>query len=170
MEDSFEDLLFKYKQIQLELECIRKEEKMALQPVDPKQEGSGASVTPTPGAETDKDKVVEVVEEAGVSAEQPQELEQQPPEKEEIKTFQAFNLKPLRQKLLTPAERDALNAKGGKEEETKEEKEEAVVVEQATAVNGVSIAYYHFFSICYCLTTPLCMLAKDNPYIMLLGV
>ncbi|XP_063053337.1 zinc finger C3H1 domain-containing protein isoform X2 [Engraulis encrasicolus] len=138
MEDSFEDLLFKYKQIQLELECIRKEEKMALQPVDPKQEGSGASVTPTPGAETDKDKVVEVVEEAGVSAEQPQELEQQPPEKEEIKTFQAFNLKPLRQKLLTPAERDALNAKGGKEEETKEEKEEAVVVEQATAVNEAS--------------------------------
>lgn len=32
-------------------------------------------------------------------------------EKEEKKVFQAFNIRPLRQKLLTPAERDALNTR-----------------------------------------------------------
>ncbi|XP_077101654.1 zinc finger C3H1 domain-containing protein isoform X1 [Siphateles boraxobius] len=69
VDESFEVLLLKYKQIQLELEVIRREERMAL-----KEE-------PEPAAA-------------------PQE---------EKKAFQAFNLKPLRQKLLTPAERDALN-------------------------------------------------------------
>ncbi|KAL2094014.1 hypothetical protein ACEWY4_011326 [Coilia grayii] len=133
-EESFEDLLIKYKQIQLELECIRKEEKMALkpdEPVDPKQADSASSVSATPGAETEKE--MADVEDSGAS-EQPDEVEQpQEPEKEEKKTFQAFNLKPLRQKLLTPSERDALNAKPAKEPEKKEE--DGSAVEQTTAVN-----------------------------------
>ncbi|XP_058622933.1 zinc finger C3H1 domain-containing protein isoform X2 [Onychostoma macrolepis] len=79
VDESFEDLLLKYKQIQLELECIRKEERIAL-----KQE------------------------------EQPAPAPALAPE-EEKRAFQAFNLRPLRQKLLTPAERDALNSRSAPE-------------------------------------------------------
>lgn len=81
VDESFEDLLLKYKQIQLELECIRKEERIAL-----KQEEQPA---PAPA-----------------------------PEEEEKRAFQAFNLRPLRQKLLTPAERDALNSRSAPEAQT----------------------------------------------------
>ncbi|XP_043090423.1 zinc finger C3H1 domain-containing protein isoform X4 [Puntigrus tetrazona] len=85
VDESFEDLLLKYKQIQLELECIRKEERMAL-----KQEPAPAPEEPVSAV------------------------------KEEKRTFQAFNLRPLRQKLLTPAERDALNSRSALETQTAE--------------------------------------------------
>ncbi|XP_028843064.1 zinc finger C3H1 domain-containing protein isoform X2 [Denticeps clupeoides] len=100
VDESFEDLLVKYKQIQLELECIRKEEKMALKPKDDsleKDAASGSAAFPVPAAEVDY---------AGKEA----AGELQPwPEKQEKKAFQAFSIKPLRRKLLTPAERDAVN-------------------------------------------------------------
>uniref|UniRef100_A0A673G357 Putative zinc-finger domain-containing protein n=1 Tax=Sinocyclocheilus rhinocerous TaxID=307959 RepID=A0A673G357_9TELE len=82
MDESFEDLLLKYKQIQLELECIRKEERMALK----EEDEPPADPVPPP--------------EEPVSA-----------VKEEKKVFQAFNIRPLRQKLLTPSDRDALNSR-----------------------------------------------------------
>ncbi|KAI5085816.1 zinc finger C3H1 domain-containing protein, partial [Silurus meridionalis] len=98
MDESFEDLLMKYKQIQLELECIRNQERRALKPsVDsPHREQEDTTTAETPpglaeGAESDLPEIRE--------------------ELEERKAFQAFNLRPLRQKLLTPAERDALNTK-----------------------------------------------------------
>ncbi|KAF7707780.1 zinc finger C3H1 domain-containing protein isoform X2 [Silurus meridionalis] len=98
MDESFEDLLMKYKQIQLELECIRNQERRALKPsVDsPHREQEDTTTAETlpglaEGAESDLPEIRE--------------------ELEERKAFQAFNLRPLRQKLLTPAERDALNTK-----------------------------------------------------------
>ncbi|KAG5830578.1 hypothetical protein ANANG_G00312190 [Anguilla anguilla] len=102
VDESFEDLLMKYKQIQLELECIRKEERMAL---DPKAD-SPPKETEGPGGV----KAEQVLESDSVQGEAAGEA---PPdlEKAEKKAFQAFNLKPLRQKLLTPAERDAMNQK-----------------------------------------------------------
>lgn len=96
MDESFEELLFKYKQIQLELECIRKAETMALEPTlepaaSPVMEDAAAAsietrLAPDPAAE--------------------QQLE-----KETKKGFQAFNIKPLHQKLPTPAELDKLHKK-----------------------------------------------------------
>lgn len=80
VDESFEDLLSKYKQIQLELECIRKEETMALEPKgSPSRDQVPASV---------QDKVaVPLPEEA---------LQEEVMEK---KVFQAFNIRPLRQRL-----------------------------------------------------------------------
>uniref|UniRef100_A0A667ZSM9 Zinc finger C3H1-type containing n=1 Tax=Myripristis murdjan TaxID=586833 RepID=A0A667ZSM9_9TELE len=88
VDETFEDLLSKYKQIQLELECIRKEETMALEP-----KGSPAR------------------EEAPSNAASITEAKPVPEIKTEKKVFQAFNIKPLRQKLLTPAELDAFKSK-----------------------------------------------------------
>uniref|UniRef100_A0A3B3DNC9 Zinc finger C3H1-type containing n=1 Tax=Oryzias melastigma TaxID=30732 RepID=A0A3B3DNC9_ORYME len=92
--ESFEDLLSKYKQIQLELECIRKEETMVLGPsTSPLREGAADSVagppeaTPAPGLGP-----------GPVGAEELAERE-----KKEKKVFHAFNIKPLRQKLPVPA-------------------------------------------------------------------
>ncbi|XP_060784522.1 zinc finger C3H1 domain-containing protein [Neoarius graeffei] len=111
MDESFEDLLMKYKQIQLELECIRNQERRALKPSEDsphrEQEDMPTAEAPLP---------------QGPDAHR---LE------EESKAFQAFNLRPLRQKLLTPAERDALNTKTTqgaehKEAEHSEEKNEEV--------------------------------------------
>ncbi|XP_030626028.1 zinc finger C3H1 domain-containing protein [Chanos chanos] len=109
-DESFEMLLMKYKQIQLELECIRKEEKMALEPSDesPQTEAAVSITTLEPSTETGS-----IQNEAATA-------EPLCPEKAEKKVFQAFNLKPLRQKLLRPAEMDALNAKTDKEPQEKE--------------------------------------------------
>ncbi|KAM9313081.1 zinc finger C3H1 domain-containing protein [Gastrophryne carolinensis] len=103
-EESFEDLLLKYKQIKLELESIKKDEKLVLKenteerasqrtkeqeivvenaPVPPIQIEDPAVATHTAAATA----VEEVV------AAEP--AEEKPP----VKTFQAFELKPLRQKL-----------------------------------------------------------------------
>ncbi|KAL0150537.1 hypothetical protein M9458_054130, partial [Cirrhinus mrigala] len=95
MDESFEDLLLKYKQIQLELECIRKEERMALKEEDEPPGRCSPPADPVPPAE---------------SPEEPLSAA-----KEEKKAFQAFNIRPLRQKLLTPAERDALNSRSAQD-------------------------------------------------------
>ncbi|XP_062403840.1 zinc finger C3H1 domain-containing protein isoform X2 [Sardina pilchardus] len=122
VEESFEDLLIKYKEIQLELECIRKQAEAA------------SSVTASPDAEVETE-TADVEKETNTS-EQPQDPEQQleVEKEEEKKAFQAFNIKPLRQKLLTPAERDALNSKVTNESEKKEE--EPGAVEESTTVKA----------------------------------
>lgn len=98
VDESFEDLLSKYKQIQLELECIRKEETKALEPQ----------------ASPDR---VQPVEDDGAGAQENRLAEETAPAPEELtlleagpekKSFQAFNIKPLRQKLPTGANLDEL--------------------------------------------------------------
>ncbi|KAM4734728.1 zinc finger C3H1 domain-containing protein isoform 2-T2 [Anableps anableps] len=104
MNESFEDLLSKYKQIQLELDCIRKAETMALEPAaSPAAEDVPAAASPA---------------EARLAPEPTPELPLGPVgdlkeqlEKDEKKAFQAFNIKPLRHKLPTPAELDELRRK-----------------------------------------------------------
>uniref|UniRef100_H2ZZS1 Zinc finger C3H1-type containing n=1 Tax=Latimeria chalumnae TaxID=7897 RepID=H2ZZS1_LATCH len=96
-EETFEDLLMKYKQIQHELECISKEEKVALTckeenllQADAALESRDPSAVDDSSAERDGAKHVST-------------------EEKTPRPFQAFELKPLRQKLPTPAERDKLN-------------------------------------------------------------
>ncbi|XP_075713071.1 zinc finger C3H1 domain-containing protein isoform X2 [Rhinoderma darwinii] len=84
-EETFEELLLKYKQIKLELESINKDEKLALKEDYVKGVVSVVEKTAAPPAPEEKtivDEVTPVVEE-------------KPP----VKTFQAFEIKPLRQKL-----------------------------------------------------------------------
>lgn len=88
VDESFEDLLSKYKQIQIELECIRKEETMALEPDD---SPIGEEEIPDHSASITETKPVP---EPTLGPEDTSELD--PAEK---KVFQAFNIKPLRQKL-----------------------------------------------------------------------
>ncbi|XP_077374052.1 zinc finger C3H1 domain-containing protein isoform X2 [Festucalex cinctus] len=96
--ESFEDLLAKYKQIQLELECIRKEEA--------KVQGAGAK-----GQEAEPE-VQRASAECPAQAVAPAQASARVPA-EDKKSFQAFNIKPLRAKLVTLASLDA----GGEEEE-----------------------------------------------------
>ncbi|MFT7796706.1 zinc finger C3H1 domain-containing protein [Arapaima gigas] len=113
VDESFEDLLLKYKQIQLELECIRKEEKMALKPKEDSPEKEVESITSViAGPMSENDSI-----QAEVAATITAATDQPCPEKVEKKVFQAFNLKPLRQKLPTPAERDKMNKKAAKDSE-----------------------------------------------------
>ncbi|XP_026883389.2 zinc finger C3H1 domain-containing protein, partial [Electrophorus electricus] len=119
VDESFEELLMKYKQIQLELECIRKEEKKALKP----SEGSPQQEEASPAVST--------LEETASRAESVHpEVPAQ--EQEEKKVFQAFNIRPLRQKLLTPAERDALNTRTADEVENKEVEQNAKSPDEPT--------------------------------------
>ncbi|XP_061495719.1 zinc finger C3H1 domain-containing protein isoform X3 [Rhineura floridana] len=98
VEESFEDLLLKYKQIQLELEYINKDEKQALNnKEETAQQGNDETASPEDQISTEdvsitKDAVNEV----------------SPEEKKKVLSFQAFELKPLRQKLPTLAERSKL--------------------------------------------------------------
>lgn len=102
VDESFEDLLSKYKQIQLELECIRKEETMALGPkVSPARDQ-----TPDHTASITESKPVP---EPAQSLEEAAELEAA--EAAEKKVFHAFNIKPLRQKLPTALNLDELKRK-----------------------------------------------------------
>lgn len=94
MDESFEELLFKYKQIQLELECIRKAETMALEP-------TASPVTEDAAAASIETRL----------APEPDPAAEQQLETETKKVFQAFNIKPLHQKLPTPAELDELHKK-----------------------------------------------------------
>lgn len=118
MDESFEDLLSKYQQIQLELECIRKEESKALEPCDSPSRDQPPPETPA--------SVMAPRTEAAVPAsiQSPSTTEEvSNAQRTEKKVFQAFNIKPLRQKLLTPQELDALTKKldeengGGQEAE-----------------------------------------------------
>uniref|UniRef100_A0A3B4XYE3 Zinc finger C3H1-type containing n=1 Tax=Seriola lalandi dorsalis TaxID=1841481 RepID=A0A3B4XYE3_SERLL len=102
VDESFEDLLSKYKQIQLELECIRKEETMALEPkASPVRED-----TPDNAASITEARPAPEAAHSPAGPEDPSELE-----KAERKVFQAFNIKPLRQKLPTPVNLDELKRK-----------------------------------------------------------
>ncbi|XP_045894569.1 zinc finger C3H1 domain-containing protein-like isoform X3 [Micropterus dolomieu] len=106
VDESFEDLLSKYKQIQLELECIRKEETMALEP----EEFPAGDQTPNNAASVTETKPVPEPAPAA-AAEDTSELEAA-----EKKVFQAFNIKPLRQKLPLPASLDELKRKKAEQE------------------------------------------------------
>ncbi|XP_078424042.1 zinc finger C3H1 domain-containing protein isoform X1 [Cetorhinus maximus] len=93
MDETFEDLLRKYKEIQLELECLNREEKMS-------QTTKGENL---------------LEEEAGVlsgnmsidaNSIEKNNSQLLSTEKPQVKAFQAFEIKPLRQKLRAPAEMD----------------------------------------------------------------
>ncbi|XP_067090888.1 zinc finger C3H1 domain-containing protein-like isoform X1 [Osmerus mordax] len=125
VDESFEDLLSKYKQIQLELECIRKEETMALKPDE------------SPSKEAEVSVSISRVDPVADTNTVPSDDAADDTERAEKKAFQAFPLKPLRQKLLKPAELDALKTRpseleirDGDQEAEKESVEETGVVEE----------------------------------------
>uniref|UniRef100_A0A3Q2XQW3 Zinc finger C3H1-type containing n=1 Tax=Hippocampus comes TaxID=109280 RepID=A0A3Q2XQW3_HIPCM len=99
--ESFEDLLSKYKQIQMELECIRKEESMALEAKvqEPEPKGQEAAAKVQGAEECPAEGVTLPQASVQVAA-------------DTKKSFQAFNIKPLRVKLFTPASLDT-KAKDG---------------------------------------------------------
>lgn len=103
MEESFEDLLLKYKQIQLELEHINKDERLALSNREENEKQDGEKTVDT------EDQIT--VESDSIKTDAIKEVP--PEEKNPVMGFQAFELKPLRQKLPTPVERSRL--KKGKE-------------------------------------------------------
>ncbi|XP_062856293.1 zinc finger C3H1 domain-containing protein [Trichomycterus rosablanca] len=109
MDESFEDLLIKYKEIQLELESIRNQERRALKPG---QDTPPAECEDMPPA-ADTQQETEPAQ---------QEVKEQIPEK---KVFQSFNIRPLRQKLLLPGQKHALDATPTQEEKKEEESKEA---------------------------------------------
>ncbi|KAG9490291.1 hypothetical protein GDO78_005923 [Eleutherodactylus coqui] len=96
-EESFEELLLKYKQIKLELESISKDEKHSHK-VDPVKEVSVVVTTTEPPAPEERGVVEDVAPVLPV-------VEEKPP----VKTFQAFELKPLRQKLKPITEQKKQN-------------------------------------------------------------
>ncbi|KAM8861832.1 zinc finger C3H1 domain-containing protein [Synchiropus picturatus] len=87
-DESFEDLLSKYKQIQLELECIRKEETMAL---EPHSLSASEEVTVENGSTTEHVPFPEATDTPLLDKEGDNLVV--------TRVFQAFNIKPLRQKL-----------------------------------------------------------------------
>lgn len=94
-EETFEDLLLKYKQIQLELECINKDEKLALSSKDEHVQDDPKALHSEDQTSTDN---ASITEDAS--------REVAPEEKAQVKTFQAFELKPLRQKLILPGDKN----------------------------------------------------------------
>ncbi|XP_066489957.1 zinc finger C3H1 domain-containing protein isoform X2 [Tiliqua scincoides] len=98
VEESFEDLLLKYKQIQLELEYINKDEKLAL---NNKEESAQQGDNETACLE---DQIT--IDHVSIAKDAVNEVS--PEEKNQVLTFQAFELKPLRQKLPTVTERSKL--------------------------------------------------------------
>ncbi|XP_077425204.1 zinc finger C3H1 domain-containing protein isoform X2 [Vanacampus margaritifer] len=126
--ESFEDLLSKYRQIQLELECIRKEEakvqgveakvqgvEAKVQGVEAKVQGVEAKVqgveAKVQGVEAKGQEVAAKVQGATAAAVCPVQAVALPQASsrvpaEDKKSFQAFNIKPLRAKLFTAASLD----------------------------------------------------------------
>lgn len=98
VDESFEDLLSKYKQIQLELECIRKEETKALEPQ------ATLNNVPPPVNDAAGAQKNQIAKNTAPSPEEQTPLQAAT----ERKSFQAFNIKPLRQKLPTGANLDEL--------------------------------------------------------------
>ncbi|KAM9229981.1 zinc finger C3H1 domain-containing protein [Dugong dugon] len=96
-EETFEDLLLKYKQIQLELECINKDEKLALSSKEENVQEDSKTLNFEDQTSTDN-----------VSITKDSSKEVAPEEKTQVKTFQAFELKPLRQKLTLPGDKNRL--------------------------------------------------------------
>nr|XP_033807824.1 zinc finger C3H1 domain-containing protein isoform X3 [Geotrypetes seraphini] len=118
-EESFEDLLLKYKQIKLELESINKNEKLALSNKDLPQSNKTAVDS----------KVQTTVENSSIAKDTVKEVP--PEEKNQVKKFQAFELKPLRQKLSIPNDcnkqnetRDATKVEPAEANQVSKEKEE----------------------------------------------
>ncbi|XP_069760161.1 zinc finger C3H1 domain-containing protein-like isoform X2 [Narcine bancroftii] len=97
MEETFEDLLRKYKEIQLELECLNREEKISQ---NAKGENSLEEETGVVAGNTSIDIN---------SIEKNNEHLQSSTEKPQVKAFQSFEIKPIRNKLPTPAEMDQIN-------------------------------------------------------------
>ncbi|XP_061697888.1 zinc finger C3H1 domain-containing protein isoform X2 [Syngnathoides biaculeatus] len=133
--ESFEDLLSKYKQIQIELECIRKEESMALeaevqgaegnvQVVEPKVQGSEVR------AQRAEAKVPGTKKGPAQAVPLPQESAQIRAQNK--KSFQAFNIKPLRVKLFTPPSLDT---------KAEEERKAMQAEPEAPAADEVAEAY-----------------------------
>lgn len=89
--------MLKYKQIQLELEYINKDEKLSL---------SSKEDTIQQNNETANLEDQIVIENVSVTKDTVSEVS--PEEKNKVVTFRAFELKPLRQKLPTIAERSKL--------------------------------------------------------------
>ncbi|KAM6146253.1 LOW QUALITY PROTEIN: zinc finger C3H1 domain-containing protein [Phoenicopterus ruber ruber] len=116
VEESFEDLLLKYKQIQLELEYINKDERLALSNREESEQQDDDKTVDT------EDQIT--VENDSIATDAIKEVS--PEEKNPVIAFQAFELKPLRQKLPTPAERSRLK-KG--EEGTKQSSQKSEVTE-----------------------------------------
>ncbi|XP_068168629.1 zinc finger C3H1 domain-containing protein-like isoform X2 [Antennarius striatus] len=110
IDESFEDLLSKYKQIQLELECIRKEETMALEPKAPPARALAPEVK------------VSIIQTKPIQEESPEERSEL--EAAEKKAFQAFNIKPLRHKLSGAVNLDELKKNWANEEMEEEAKDE----------------------------------------------
>ncbi|GCB70448.1 hypothetical protein scyTo_0008580 [Scyliorhinus torazame] len=96
MDETFEDLLRKYKEIQLELECLNREEKMSQTTKGENLLEEEAGVTS--GNVNMEANSIEKNNSQLLSTEKPQ-----------VKAFQAFEIKPLRQKLRAPAEMDQIN-------------------------------------------------------------
>ncbi|XP_075284057.1 zinc finger C3H1 domain-containing protein isoform X1 [Opisthocomus hoazin] len=116
VEESFEDLLLKYKQIQLELEYINKDERLALSNREENEQQDDDKTVDT------EDQIT--VENDSITTDAIKDVS--PEEKNPVIAFQAFELKPLRQKLPTPAERSRL--KKGKEV-TKQSSQKSEVTE-----------------------------------------
>ncbi|KAG7468900.1 zinc finger C3H1 domain-containing [Solea senegalensis] len=115
VDESFEDLLSKYRQIQLELECIRKEETMALEPKPSvTREGAADNAATRPATRPAPE-----VDPCPAGLEEVSELETS-----EKKVFQAFNIKPLRQRLALPAHLGPLKKTGDEDTERHTEGEE----------------------------------------------
>ncbi|XP_063303070.1 zinc finger C3H1 domain-containing protein isoform X1 [Pelobates fuscus] len=93
-EESFEDLLLKYKQIKLELESINKDEKLALNIQENNKEAESVVTTTTETNNKKEEKSI-VVGNVTVPPPQTEEKVEKPP----VKVFQAFEIKPLKQKL-----------------------------------------------------------------------
>ncbi|ELW67962.1 Zinc finger C3H1 domain-containing protein [Tupaia chinensis] len=96
-EETFEDLLLKYKQIQLELECINKDEKLALSSKEENAQDDSKTLNFEDQTSTDN-----------ISITKDSSKEVAPEEKIQVKHFQAFELKPLRQKLTLPGDKNRL--------------------------------------------------------------
>lgn len=90
-------MLLKYKQIQLELECINKDEKLALSNKEENMQDDAKILN-------SEDQII--TENVSIIKDPVKEVP--PEEKKQVKTFQAFELKPLRQKLTLPGDKNRL--------------------------------------------------------------
>ncbi|XP_032894069.1 zinc finger C3H1 domain-containing protein isoform X2 [Amblyraja radiata] len=97
MEETFEDLLRKYKEIQLELECLNREEKMS-------QNNKGENLLEEEAGVVSGDASIDAN-----SIDKNNENLESSTEKSQVKAFQSFEIKPIRNKLPTPAEMDQIN-------------------------------------------------------------
>ena len=97
MKKQVTSLLLKYKQIQLELECINKDEKLALSSKEENVQEDPKTLNFEDQTSTDN---VSIIKDSS--------KEVAPEEKTQVKTFQAFELKPLRQKLTLPGDKNRL--------------------------------------------------------------